>query len=84
MHLEVAWNDAAAAMIAAQKPVAEAVMLAERRRMEGDREGAEAALLAHATDPSALRQLRDYAAQDGAWARARDPLASAIRVDGGC
>lgn len=69
---DVEWNERAAEIVRAAKPVAEAVMRAERLRNEGDEAGAEAALLAHGTHPPVLRQLRDLAAQQGDWAKARD------------
>jgi hypothetical protein len=72
LHLDVPWSEEAARIVGDEKPRVEAVIRAERQRLDGDREGAEATLLAHASDPNVLRQLRDYAAQDEDWTTARD------------
>ncbi len=72
LHADVPWNEAAAEIVRERKPRVEAVLRAERQRIDGDKDAAEASLLAHAQDPMVLRQLRDYAAQDERWSQARD------------
>lgn len=79
-HSDVAWNDSAAAIVRERMPVAEASMKAQVLNRDGQEAEAENVLLPFASDPKALRQLRDLAADRGDWTKARDRSAKLLDI----
>jgi len=71
-HVDVAWDERAAAMVASHQREPEAAMRAERALLLGDPGEAQRILLPHAGRPASLRRLRDYAALAGEWEKVKD------------
>lgn len=82
LHADVPWSETAAKIVRDRKPLVEAFLRAEWQRLDGDKDGAEATLLTYAGDPRILRQLRDYAAQDEEWSKARDRSRALFELTG--
>jgi predicted nucleic acid-binding protein len=79
---DVAWDEAAAAIVASEKPDIELAMRAERASLLGDQLHAQQILLPLAGRTSALRRLRDFAGLAGEWAKVKDRSRELIRRDG--
>jgi tetratricopeptide (TPR) repeat protein len=76
---DVAWDEAAAAIVAAEKADVEVAMRAERALLLGNPGEAQRILLPQAGNTVALRRLRDYAALAGEWEKAKDRSRELIR-----
>jgi predicted nucleic acid-binding protein len=79
---DVAWDEAAATIVAAEKPDIELAMRAERSSLVGNQLEAQQILLPLAGRTSALRRLRDFAGLAGEWAKVKDRSRELIRRDG--
>ncbi len=76
---DIPWDEEAASLIAQQSPHIARGLLAERYQALGDLRAAEATMLPNAGTVSALRRLRDYAAELGEWEKVKDRSTELIR-----